>query len=365
MRVNLNNPVPLYLQIVENLKAKIAAGDLNEGDYIGSQQDLAKEYGVSLITARKAMAVLINEGNLVGRVGKGMYVARRNRSLDKHKYRMIGLVLSNMRDPFFSLIMQSVELTASEKRYNLLLSNSSGRIEKEENQIQHFLEMGIDGLIIASMTHKYKATSSLRKLNKDNIPFVMVSYIEDPDIYYVGTNHEKGGYLAAEHLIKQGFDRIGYVSAERGSPVALRRQHGYAHALREYGKLVNPDDIFYMRWNDFNSGYEIATHILAQPNKPNAFFIFSDIAALGFEKAVLEHGLKIPADIALVGYDNIERASYAPVPLTTVHQPTFEIGVLAFEKLFALIEGRSVEVRTILEPKLIVRDSCKGQMGVS
>jgi DNA-binding LacI/PurR family transcriptional regulator len=358
MGIDLNNPVPLYQQIVEILKREISSGQHKEGDLIGSQEALAQRFGVSLITARKAMAVLINQGYLIGRVGKGMYVARRLRSVDYAKIRTLGLVLSDLRNPFFSMIIPGVESAASERGYNLLLSDSSGQIEKEESQITHFMDIGVDGLIIASMTHRYQVTAAMKKLVKAALPFVMVSYIDNPDIPYVGTDHEKGAYLATEHLIKQGFQRIGFISAEKGNLVAFKRQRGYERALREYGYDSTADDVFYMKWNNMESGYEIAEQIFARPVWPEAFFVYSDISALGFQKAALERGIQIPDELALVGYDNIERSSYAPVPLTTIHQPAFEIGQLAVDKVIKLIEGRPVEVRTTLEPKLIIRDSC-------
>ncbi len=358
MTIDLNNPAPLYKQIVESMKEKIASGKIKEGDLIGSQQELAKQFGVSLITARKAMAVLINEGYLVGRVGRGMYVARRSRSVDFTKYKTVGLVLSDLRNPFFSLMIPSIENSASEHGYSLLLSNSSGRLEKEERQVRRFLEMGVGGLIIASMTHQYQATSILRKLTKERFPFVMVSYIDDPDINYVGTNHEQGGYLATDHLINQGHRRIGYISAEKGNLIAQLRQNGYERALAEHDLSVSNDQILNMKWNNYDAGYEIAQQALALKPRPTAFFVYSDLAALGFKKAILDSGLSLPDDIALIGFDNIERSAYAPVPLTTIHQSTFEIGNLAFANLARIIEGHTGVIRTILEPKLIIRKSC-------
>ncbi len=358
MPIDISNPMPLYKQVVENLREKILSGKLKSGDLIGSQQDLANEFGVSLITARKAMAILINEGYLVGRVGKGMYVAHPIRAVDFKRYKTVGLVLSDLRNPFFSLIVHSVEASALDHGYNLLLSNSSGRIEKEERQIQHYLEMGVEGLIIASITHQYQGSPIIKKLKKDRFPFVMVSYIDDPEINYVGVNHEYGGYLATEHLIRLGYQRIGYLSAEKGNLIALLRQHGFERAHREHSKPFRVEDIHYMKWNNFEAGYEIADQVLADISRPQAFFIYSDLAALGFQKAVLDRGLQIPRDVALVGFDNIERAAYAAVPLTTVHQPTYEIGDWAIKNLIHIINGHRDPIRTILEPKLIVRSSC-------
>ncbi len=358
MGIDYKNPTPLYQQIVDDIKNKISSNQLKVGELIGSQKEIAQKYGVSLITARKAMAILINEGILVSRVGKGMYVARKSASIDFSKYKTIGLVLRDLQDPFFSRIVHSVEACASEHGFNILLSNSSEQIDKEEYQIRQFHQMGVEGLIIASMKHIYQGTPTIRKLRDENFPFVMVSYIEDEDIYYVGTDHEQGAFLATEHLIKLGYKRIGYINAEKGSLLGELRKQGFCRALNQHNLDYNDDYLYRLKWNDYQSGYEIGKYFSQLQNKPKALFVFSDISALGFEQAVLDEGMKVPDDVAIVGFDDIERDLYAPVPLTTVHQPTNEIGIRAFDMLLAQINGEKTKFRTILSPKLIVRESC-------
>ena len=163
MGVDFKNPRPLYQQIADDIKAKITSGELKVGDQIGSQQELAKEYGVSLITVKKALADLIKEGILFSRVGKGTYVARRSAPINFSEHKTIGIVLKDLQSPFFSLIVQSVEEKAYSLGYNILLSTSSEHIEKEDNQIQHFRQIGVNGLVIASMTRLYRATNTIRK----------------------------------------------------------------------------------------------------------------------------------------------------------------------------------------------------------
>lgn len=184
--IDMNDPTPFYEQIENILKYEIRNGQLKEGDQIGSHNELAKKYNVSLITVKKALSNLINDGILISRIGKGTFVGGGNNRLDISKHKTIGLVLRDLNHPFYSPIVKSVEKMVYELGYNLLLSSSSGDIEKEENQIAHFKRIGVNGLIIASMSLDYHATEYIKKLQATNFPYTMISYMHDPDYWYVG-----------------------------------------------------------------------------------------------------------------------------------------------------------------------------------
>lgn len=361
MAIDFQDTKPLYLQIVEDIRLNVSADKLRVGDQLSSQAELAKQYGVSLITVKKALATLVTDGILFGRVGKGTYVARRSPLASPTTHRTIGLVLRDLQSPFFSLIAQSAEEGAYEAGYNVLLSNSSGQMEKEERQINHFRRIGVDGLIIASMSHIYHVTVTIRRLLRDKFPFVMVSYIEDEDMPFVGTDHEYGGYLATQHLIKMGFERIGYINGERGNLVGELRRKGYERALLEHGRSADERFIFRLRlrgeWNDFHSGYEIGQQFPSLAIRPDAMFVYNDLSALGFERALLEQGIRVPDEIAVVGFDDIEIGRYARVPLTTIRQPTDEIGRKALDYISSRIKGLEHPSRTILKPELVIRES--------
>ncbi|MFQ5750934.1 MAG: substrate-binding domain-containing protein [bacterium] len=362
MEIDFKNPTPLYRQIVEAIKSRIASGKLKVGDQIGSQQELARKYDVSLITVKKAMAELINEGVLFSRVGKGTYVAEQSPASNLSKHESIGLVFRNLRGPLFSLIIPSIEKVLSDYGFNILLANSDNQIEKEERLICHFRKIEVNGLIIASMTHVLHATSIIRKLHEEHFPYVVVSYIEDKDINYVGSDHKYGAFLATEHLIKLGYENIGYINGEEGNHLGELRKQGYQRALQQYGKSYHEEFIFRLRrggeWDDYHSGYDIGKKFAQLSWKPDAMFIYNDVSALGFQKAILDQGLKIPEDVAIVGFDNVKRGRIANVPLTTVHQPTARIGELAAKSLIERIKGGKPQNRVLLKPELVIRDSC-------
>lgn len=362
MAIDLQDPTPLYRQIVEDINEQIKSGELKPGDRIASQTDQAQQYGVSLITIKKAMAYLVNKGVLYSRVGKGTFVARTPQRVDHASHPSVGLVLRDLKNPFFSLVVQSIEKKTSELRYNLMLTSSADREEQEELQIAHFRDIGVSGMIIASMGHQHQATNGILQLQKEKFPFVMVSYVKNEDISYIGTDHVYGAQIATEHLIRLGYKRIGYINSEEGDVLGDLRQQGYERALKSNGYQVDKENTYRLPfqgiWNQYQAGYQVGVQFAKLPNRPDAIFAFNDLIALGFEQAVLTQGLKVPEDVAIVGFDDIERNLYAPVPLTTVHPPTSRIGTLAVETLLKMIGGDQSVTRTFLRPQLVIRESC-------
>ncbi len=364
--IKLTDPDPLYFQVEKNIRRKIKDGHLKPGDQLGSYNDLSKEYSVSVITVRRAISDLMIQGMVFTRAGKGIYIAEPGREeLDLSKHKTIGLVLQNLDHPYFSLVVQGVEERAYELGYNVLLSSSSDRIEKEESQINHFRRLGVDGLIIASLSLEYKATDYIQKIHEENFPYIMVSYIHDPDYWYVGSNQELGGYLGAQHLVKLGYKSIGYLHAEKGNILSEIRKNGYYRALTEYDIPYDSKLIFYLDRDHptsvsdrFRLGYEFGRTWKSIEKKPDALFVYTDLVALGLEKSLMEQGVSIPDDVGLVGFDDIVMSAYANVPLTTVHQPAHKIGRMAVDIIQKRIDVSDVGNRTILNPTLTIRESC-------
>lgn len=369
MGIDFRNSEPFYQQIVTDIKRQIEAGELAVDDRLGSHRELAQHYGVSLITVKKALTELIREGLLYARVGKGTFVARTERPVNHRDHRSIGVVLRDLDEPFFSEITRVVEDLAYEAGYNIMLSVSAGRREKEAGQIRHFRSIGVDGLLIASMHSSHRAPRVVRELHTAHFPYVMVSYVADADMYYVGVDHEEGAYLATTHLLKQGRTRIGYMGTPPDDLLSALRETGYRRALEAQGhpyrrKLVYPV-LTGSSWERYDAAYAAGRNIARQQNPPDAFFVYNDAAAVGLLRALLDAGLRIPDDVAVVGFDDIQRAAYAPVPLTTVRQPTETIGRLAIETILRRIGRQPVEPRVVLPPELVIRESCGASVTAS
>lgn len=363
MRINPGSGTPLYQQVATHIRSQIVSGQMPVGTQLAPHRQLAEQYGVSVITINKALSGLVSEGVLHSRVGRGTFVAVRPAPVEGTRTeRMLGFVLRDLNSPFFSLIAHAAQQRADAVGYGLLFSSSSNRLDHEEAQIQRFRDLGAQGLIIVSMSRTYRPNDAIRALDEAAIPYVMVSYTEGEDVPFVGLDLDRAGYLVGQHLVALGRTRFGYVGDKFGSIMFDLRGGGYRRAVAEHGLHVDPAFVFEYpfegEWNDYRSGYLVGQHVASLHVQPDAMFFHNDIGALGFEDALLDAGVRVPHDIAIVGLDDVELASRARVPLTTIRQPTDRIGALAVDTVLARLRGEHPPVRQLLAPELVIRRSC-------
>ena len=364
MGIDHRDPKPFYKQIYEDIVNQIRSGKLKVGDKLKTQHELVEMYDVSLITVKKALSDLINEGILYARVGRGSFVARLPSKIDHTKHLTIAYILKDLDNPYYQNIVSSIESNLSNNDCNMMLYSSDNQRDREEQKIRYFIDMGVSGLILGSMSHIPFTSSLINELHEKQFPFVMISYTDDPSVCFIGTNQEKGGFIATDHLIKTGYSDIGYVNGEEGNLIGEARKRGYVKALTEHNLSVNENYLYRIKLNgkrdDFKSGYDVGKEFCNRSVRPRAMFIYNDLSALGFIDALTKFKLKVPEDVAIIGFDDIASGSLSPNSLTTVHQPTDKIGKLAVKNLLKMIHGESVDPhnKRILNPKLIVRESC-------
>lgn len=357
---------PLYQQVALDIRTRIMSGEIPVGTQLQPHRELAVSYGVSVITINKALSGLVSEGVLHSRVGRGTFVAVRPAppasTEGAYARQTLGFVLRDLSSPFFSLVAHAAQQRADELGYGLLFSSSSNRLDREEEQIQRFRDLGVDGLIIASMSRTYRISEPIRALHDMGFPYVMVSYTEGTDVPFVGMDLDRAGHLATQHLIDSGRRKIGYIGDKFGSIMGELRGKGHRRALEQSGLPVDPAFLFDYpyagEWNDYRSGYAVGERVAGMAEKPDGMFVFNDLGALGFQDALLDRGIRVPDDVAIVGLDDIESAARARVPLTTVRQPVDRIGALAVDTLLARLRHERTVTRKILAPELVVRQSC-------
>ena len=218
---------------------------------------------------------------------------------------------------------------------------------------------------MSSLSYQYRPTEHMERLHRDNFPYVLVSYIHDPSYWYVGCDQEEGGVLATEHLIKTGYQSIGYVHIGKGNLLSEVRKNGYARALIEHNIPFSSELVYYLEQEPgsigadrYQLGYSFAVRFAALARKPEALFFYNDTVALGFIQGVTEKGIRVPEDVAVVGFDDVLMARYGSVPLTTIHQPVDRIGKRAVEVIDPRVNGHDAPNRTIFRPNLVIRGSC-------
>jgi LacI family transcriptional regulator len=282
------------------------------------------------------------------------------RSLASARSRVISVVIPRsaaqiFTDSFFALALQGISEACASSGYFLMLSMVTS--EHEEgfyNQVlrgQHF-----DGVLMLSSDVD---DPLLPRMIRDGLPLVLIGqhpYLEG--IASVDVENREGARMAVDHLIGLGHRRIATVSGSLMMTAGLARRDGYKQALLAAGIPISAE---LMAEGDFTqeSGYTSMRRLLALPFRPQAVFVASDTMALGALRAIAEAGLLVPADIALVSFDDLPTAAYANPPLTTVHQPITELGSVAVRTLIMQIESPHADPALVVLPtRLVVRASC-------
>jgi LacI family transcriptional regulator len=228
-------------------------------------------------------------------------------------------------------------------------------VPSREAYVQLIREQQVDGLILSGPS---SGDPLLPQLANEQFPLILHGRLEDYDFPYVDVDNQAGGYQATVHLIALGHRRIGFISnADLTYSGAQDRLAGYRAALAEHDL---PLDDHLVRTAAFlpQTGWEAMKELLALPEPPTAVFVASDVVALGAMSAIQKADLRIPDDIAVVGFDDAFLAAHAQPPLTTVRVPAYGLGWTAAEVLISVIEGEEEISAVTLETELVIRDSC-------
>lgn len=338
--------------------------------------DIAERAGVATMTVSR----VINENGYVSdetrervlRVARELNY-RRNalaRGLKRQRTEAVGLVLGDIANPFGAELARGVREVLAARNYTLFMCVSERSAREDITAFDSLADHRMDGIIVATRASKL-GNDRLAEIIEMNIPVVLIGRdFWHPLADLVTADNLRGGYEAATHLISLGHRRIGFVGASLSSVSGLKRFQGYIDAMREHGLSI--DEKLIVGSSDRKEqvpgyateemGFECMKQLLAMSKPPTAIFARNDITALGAISAIKSAGLRIPQDMAVVGYDDIPLARHTSPPLTTVRQPTREQGRLAAELLLRRVESREPPGREekVLDCELIVRESTIG-----
>lgn len=330
-------------------------------------RDIAKQAQVSMTTAS---LILNDKGNRFAWSTRNRVIKiakehnytpnRAAASLTTGQTRTLGVIVPDIRNPFFSALAHGIDTRATELGWSIYLSNSSDSHLKEIQIISIMLAQQVDGILfcMAGNTDETLFWSCYKRLEEAQIPFLLVDrYYEIPDMEKVITlDHRSGGYLATRHLIELGHTQIACITGPLNLIDACSRLEGYKEALRQAGLPFNPLLVLEGDYHQ-NTGYRLASTLLESQVKVEAFFACNDLMALGIIEAVEEAGLTMPEDISVVGYDDVLSNYFKNIPLTSVRQPVDNLGRSAAERIIERM-GVSVEKTSfVLDPTLSIRKS--------
>ena len=364
-----------HTQLMTYFRERILDGRLRAGTRLPADGELAAQYQISRDTVRQALALLSHEG-LIERVqGRGTFVSQppSNDSLvTQVKPKQIGLVLNRtLRTQVNMNLLVGVEQAAKSHGYSVSFTYAEGNQEQQARDIARLRANHVSGMIIY-LTGDTTRDASIQQLQADHVPFVLIDrYIPNLAIDYVGLDNVGGGYRATEHLLILGHRRIGFIFSYEETlqtTSVYERWQGYCKALQKYGvpydeTLVVPD--FRQLQTGLSSPHEGLVEFLQRPDRPGAIFAVNDYVALDVMQAAKAIHLRIPEDLAVVGFDDTGFAAHVNPPLTTIMQPFIDIGLRAGTLLISRIEGIfGVPKHIELPTNLIIRESCGAQLHV-
>jgi LacI family transcriptional regulator len=322
--------------------------------------DLAQELNLSTATISRALSrpeIVAPETRTrvleaVRRSGYQMNgIARSLRTQSTHT---IGVIVSDICNPFFSSIVKAAEDVARTNGYTVLICNADEEGRNEEAALRLFIERQVSGVIRCSAGAN---SSLLQVLHEKSIPLVDLDRQSGlPDIDTVILNNKLGASLATRHLIQLGHKRIAIVSGPQHLSNARDRLEGFRKALRA-ARIAIPKN--YVEFGDFReaSGFQAAERLLDLDSPPTAIFVANNEMMAGTLSSVRQRRVKVPRELSLVGFDDARWARYLEPPLTVVSQPAELMGQKAAQLLLTRLSGRRTPQTVLFQPELIVRRS--------
>ncbi|EDQ02163.1 LacI family DNA-binding transcriptional regulator [Shewanella benthica] len=322
-------------------------------------RDVAKLAGVSTTT----VSHVLNKTRFVSVEGKAKVesaVVELNyvpntvaRSLKGGSSRVLGMLITDVNNPFYADLIQWVDQVAYRLGYNLILCNTQGNIERAKDYMVMLNQRRVDGMLMVSSDARQLPVSSY-----GTMPMVMMdSGPEQAGYDRILDDSEQGGYMATRHLLESGHMNIGMLAGPLDKSNSQHRIAGYHRAMAEANAEVDE------RWVQsgeftYEGGAEAMSRLLDQPSPVTAIFACNDLMVMGAIRVAGKLGLIIPQDLSIIGYDDIPGAKYFNPPLTTISQPLEQLAEQAIAMLLARIKTPERESqRTLLPPRLVIRDS--------
>ena len=270
----------------------------------------------------------------------------------------VGVIVPFINRSFFSSVIGGIEEELSPHGYHVIICQSHEDVDNEIKQIDTLLNTQVDGIFM-SVAKTTQDTSHIQKALAENTPLVFFDRKKDvPGLSSVIIDDFKGGYLATQHLIKQGCKKIAHFSGDLSVEIYKNRHQGYLKALKDHG--ITPLSRFSLQVNSkLESGISAVKELWEFEEKPDAIFSASDYAALGAIQELRKIGIKIPKEVCVVGFSNEPFTKYMELPITSVDQTPFEMGKIAAQVFLEQIESQilTAEKKVVLAPELYIRDS--------
>lgn len=324
--------------------------------------DVASMAGVSTATVSNVLNNTKNVGEEVRRkindaVRTLNYIPNNvAKSLRVKESKLIGLMISDIANPFFAQVVRGIEDALAANGYTVILCDTDVDVEKEKTYLRVLLSRRIDGLVVslAGDEHEYDHFRAL------DLPVVFFNRTPDSDAFNrVKTQNFEGAYLAASHLIDHGYRRIAIVAGPQHISVGRERLLGFRRALEDRGRVFDPELVGIGQFN-VEGGYSAMEELMGRTQKPDAVFTCNNVLTLGAFRFLQGAGYRIPQDIAFLGYDDPDWTTIVEPPLSVIRQHGFEMGLETGALVLECVKNKDIKrVREIsLRSELVIRKSC-------
>jgi len=331
--------------------------------------DVAKKANVSIATVSRVInnKVVVSQKkkdlvlSVIEELGYVPSYAAKNMRIESSGY--IGLLLPSITVPFYPYLIKSIDDYINEFNYSLVISSTDFEPGKIKKQLDIFKSKKIDGIIYDGLGTEKEEKILEDFLNKTHIPVVFLeNYIDNVKSSYIINDNYYGAYEATKYLAGLGHKKIAVINTKPNLYQDKERFNGYVNALKD--SIIEFDNSLIFTTDEVNisDGYKACDALISSKNRPTAIFCLSDVLAFGALKCLYEKKVKVPDEISVLGYDDIEFSSICYPPLTTVHQRKKKMGLSAAKVLMKnieLIRNHVKEIRTkiVLKPYLVIRES--------
>jgi LacI family transcriptional regulator len=327
-----------------------------------SLKDLARELGVSIATVSRALRNSPEIGKEMQQRVKDLAKKLNYRpnpfaqSLRREAPKIIGVVVPNLVTHYYAAVLDGIEDEARRAGYSVLSANSHERYEDEEHAIDNFISMHVEGIIacLAQSTTDYHHFEEIAEMG---IPLVFFGRTCLSDRFSsVTANGDEAAQQATQHLIDTGSRRIAFIGGPNHLDMVRRRKHGYLEALRENHIPIERELVLCGKI-DYQLALESTTNLLKSDHRPDAILAFNDIITFAAFTAIKECGLRIPDDVALIGFTDDVHAAYVTPRMSAIQDQSYQMGVKACQLLLRNINGDSKVYKEIVPQQLVIRDT--------
>lgn len=327
-----------------------------------SLKDIAQALGVSVPTVSRALKDSPDISRALCEKAKRMAREMNYRpnpfalSLRKNAPRIIGVVVPDIVTHFFASILNGIENMAVKNGYFVIITTSHESYEHEKRNVENLVNMRVEG-IIACLSQETTDYTHFAELKDINMPLIMFDRVCLTDQFSsVVADGEHSAQMVTQHLLDNGCKRVAFIGGANHLDIVKRRKHGYLEALRN-NKIPIEKELVVCRKIDYEEGKIAAQTLLALPNPPDAILAMNDTLAFAAIEVIKSHGLRVPNDIALIGYTDEQHANYIEPKLSAVSHQTYEMGETACLLLIDQIRGDKAIRQVMIPTHLQIRES--------